>query len=231
MPEPDNLWEYIAPMKHLSLRRNIITAARSFAGLGLGVGAAGNVGVRVPGGLLITPSGVPYDELGPADIVQLTLDGTVASGRLAPSSEWRFHCDILARRSDVGAVVHAHSTFATAVACTRRDIPAFHYMIAVAGGDSIRCAPYATFGTAALSRLALRALAGRRACLLANHGQIALGADLAAALALAQEVEELARQYWLSQQLRRPVLLGGKEMEIILEKFKHYGRHPIRKRR
>ena len=218
-------------MKHLTQRRDIIATVRSFATLGLGVGSAGNVGVRVPGGLLITPSGVGYDELRPADIVQLSLEGDVIAGRLAPSSEWRFHCDIMARRDDMGAVVHVHSAFATAIACTRRDIPAFHYMIAVAGGDSIRCAPYATFGTAVLSRHALRALRDRRACLLANHGQIALGADLPAALAMAQEVEELARQYWLTQQLRRPVLLDGKEMAVILEKFKHYGRRPIGKRR
>ncbi len=218
-------------MKHAALRRTLIITARSFAGLGLGVGTAGNASVRVPGGLLITPSGVPYAELRPADVVELNPAGGVISGRLAPSSEWRFHCDILARRNDVGAVVHVHSAFATAIACTRRGIPAFHYMVAVAGGDSIRCAPYATFGTAALSRHALDALRGRQACLLANHGQIALGADLPGALAMAQEVEELARQYWLSQQLRRPVLLAGSEMAVVLGKFKHYGRRPIHKRR
>ncbi|OGT84480.1 MAG: fuculose phosphate aldolase [Gammaproteobacteria bacterium RIFCSPLOWO2_02_FULL_61_13] len=218
-------------MKHPVLRRDIIAAVRSFAGLGLGVGTAGNVSVRAPGGVLITPSGVPYSELRPADIVQLNPAGEVISGRLAPSSEWRFHCDILARRNDVGAIVHAHSAFATAIACTRRDIPAFHYMIAVAGGDSIRCAPYATFGTAALSQHALSALRGRQACLLANHGQIALGSNLTAALAMAQEVEELSRQYWLSKQLRRPVLLAGREMKLVLEKFKNYGRRPVQKRR
>ena len=218
-------------MKHLALRREIIATARSIAGLGLGVGTAGNVSARVPGGVLITPSGVPYAELRAADMVQLNLAGKVISGRLAPSSEWRFHCDILARRKDVGAVVHVHSAFATAIACTRRGIPAFHYMVAVAGGDSIRCAPYATFGTAALSRHALSALRGRQACLLANHGQITLGVDLPAALAMAQEVEELSRQFWLSQQLRRPVLLAGKEMAVVLEKFKNYGRRPYKKRR
>ena len=218
-------------MQHLTQRRDIIATVRSFTGLGLGVGSAGNVSVRVPGGLLITPSSVPYAELSPVDMVQLNLEGEVISGRLAPSSEWRFHCDILARRPDVGAVVHVHSAFATAAACTRRGIPAFHYMIAVAGGDSIRCAPYATFGSAALSRHALNALKDRRACLLANHGQIALGPNLRSALTMAQEVEELARQYWLSQQLRRPVLLGRKEMLIILEKFTHYGRRPTGKGR
>ncbi len=218
-------------MKHAALCRDIIATVRSFTSLGLGVGTAGNVSVRVAGGLLITPTGIPYEELRPVDIVQLDLQGNVTSGSLAPSSEWRFHCDILARREDVGTIVHVHSAFATAIACTRRDIPAFHYMVAVAGGDSIRCAPYATFGTAALSRHGLRALRDRHACLLANHGQIALGADLPAALAMAQEVEELARQYWLSQQLRQPVLLDRKEMKTIVEKFKHYGRRPTGKRR
>jgi L-fuculose-phosphate aldolase len=218
-------------MKHAALRRDLIAIVRSYSRFGLGVGTAGNASVRVPGGLLITPSGVPYAELRPADMVELDTAGEVISGRLAPSSEWRFHCDILGRRAEVGAVVHVHSAFATAVACTRRDIPAFHYMIAVAGGDSIRCAPYATFGTAALSRHALGALRGRQACLLANHGQIALGADLPAALAMAREVEELSRQYWLSQQLRRPVLLAGKEMIVVLEKFKNYGRRPRSQRR
>ncbi|MBI1733078.1 MAG: class II aldolase/adducin family protein [Gammaproteobacteria bacterium] len=218
-------------MKHLSLRRRIIAAARSFAPLGLGIGSAGNISARVSGGLLITPTGVPYPDLKPADIVHLTAQGDIVAGRLAPSSEWRFHCDILSARADANAVVHVHSPFAVAAACARRDIPAFHYMIAVAGGDSIRCARYATFGTAALSRQALRALHGRHACLLANHGQIALGADLPAAMALALEVEELAKQYWLSRLLARPVLLDTREMAIILEKFRHYGRRPHRKRR
>lgn len=212
-------------------RRHIIDTVRAFADLGLGVGTAGNVSVRVNGGLLITPTGVPYGELRPADIVTLNEDGTVRAGRLAPSSEWRFHCDILRTRRDAGAVVHVHSPHATAVACMRRDIPAFHYMVAVAGGDSIRCARYATFGTAALSRHAVRALDGRQACLLANHGQIALGGDLAAALAMAREVEELARQFWLASQLGRPVLLDRPEMKTVLQKFRHYGRKTVRKRR
>src|SRR5690606_5171568 len=197
-------------MKHSRLRREIIVAARSFTARGLGVGTAGNLSVRVAEGFLITPSGVPYDSLQPSDIVLLDPRGTVVSGSLAPSSEWRFHRDIYAKRPEAGAVVHVHSPYATAIACTRRDIPAFHYMVAVAGGDSIRCAAYATYGTGELSRNALRALAGRRACLLANHGLIALGADLRAALALAEEVEELARQYWLASQFARPVILGRK---------------------
>jgi L-fuculose-phosphate aldolase len=211
-------------MKHSRLRREIIVAARSFTARGLGVGTAGNLSVRVAEGFLITPSGVPYDSLRPSDIVLLDPRGTVVSGSLAPSSEWRFHRDVYAKRPEAGAVVHVHSPYATAIACTRRDIPAFHYMVAVAGGDSIRCAAYATYGTGELSRNALRALAGRRACLLANHGLIALGADLRAALALAEEVEELARQYWLASQFARPVILGRKEMQRVLERFRHYRR-------
>lgn len=211
-------------MKHSRLRREIIVAARSFTARGLGVGTAGNLSVRVAEGFLITPSGVPYDSLQPSDIVLLDPRGTVVSGSLAPSSEWRFHRDVYAKRPEAGAVVHVHSPYATAIACTRRDIPAFHYMVAVAGGDSIRCAAYATYGTGELSRNALRALAGRRACLLANHGLIALGADLRAALALAEEVEELARQYWLASQFARPVILGRKEMQRVLERFRHYRR-------
>jgi L-fuculose-phosphate aldolase len=218
-------------MKYLPLRRRIIATARAFAPLGLGVGCAGNVSARVRSGLLITPSGAPYDELAPADIVELGSGGARRSGRLAPSSEWRFHCDILAARPEVNAIVHVHSPFATALACARRDLPAFHYMVAVAGGDSIRCARYATFGTAALARNAVRALRGRRACLLANHGQIAVGTDLSAALALALEVEELAKQYLLAGLVARPVLLGKAEMQVILEKFTHYGRMPARNRR
>jgi L-fuculose-phosphate aldolase len=210
-------------MKHITIRRQIIRSTRAFAKSGLGVGTSGNISVRVPGGFLITPSGLPYEDTRPADIVLLDSAGRVRSGTLKPSSEWRFHRDIYDSRREVGAVVHVHSPFATALACTRRGIPAFHYMIAAAGGDSIRCAAYATYGSAALSRNALRALRGRRACLLANHGLIAIGADLRAAFQLAQEVEELARQYWIAKQGGRPVLLGAAEMKRVLRKFRDYG--------
>lgn len=211
-------------MRHAALRRKIIRAARSFAAADLGVGTAGNVSVRVRGGFLITPSGVPYADMRPRDLVVLDDDGDVRSGVLKPSSEWRFHRDIYASRTGVGAIVHVHSPFATAIACTRRDIPAFHYMVAVAGGNSIRCAAYATYGSAALSRNALRALRDRHACLLANHGVIATGTDLRAAFDLAIEVEELARQYWLAKQRGRPVLLDAAEMKTVLRKFRDYRR-------
>jgi L-fuculose-phosphate aldolase len=141
-----------------------------------------------------------------------------------PSSEWRFHRDILLARPEVGGIVHTHSRFATAFACLHQDIPAFHYMIAMAGGDSIRCSPYGLFGTQELSDHALRALAGRKACLLGNHGMIALGADLADALALAIEVESLCEQYWSALQLGEPYILSALQMAEVIEKFKGYGR-------
>ena len=144
-------------------------------------------------------------------------------GPLAPSVEWRFHRDILASRTDVGAIVHTHSRFATAFACLHREIPAFHYMIAIAGGDSIRCAPYALFGTQELSNHALKALQDRKACLLGNHGLIALGADLKKAVAVAIEVESLCEQYWTALQLGEPTILSLEQMQAVHEKFKTYG--------
>ena len=167
-------------------------------------------------------TGMAYESTQPVDIVAMTQDGTALGPRL-PSSEWRFHRDIYAARREVGAIVHAHSPFATSIACLGRDIPPFHYMIAVAGGKDIRCAAYATFGTQQLSDHALCALEGRKACLLANHGMIAVGASLTAALALAVEVEALAEQYWRALQIGPPNLLSDAEMEIVLEKFRTYG--------
>lgn len=208
-------------MKHLRLRRELIATARRMNALGINQGTSGNVSARIAGGLLITPSGVAYEAMTPADLVEMKFDGAWRCPRAGrrPSSEWRFHLDILRARPEFGAVVHSHATNATALACLRREIPAFHYMVAVAGGDSIRCAPYATFGSAALSENALAALAGRRACLLANHGLIAAGADLAAALALAVEVETLAAQYCRALQVGAPKLLSRAEMRRVLAKF------------
>ncbi|MBI2993897.1 MAG: class II aldolase/adducin family protein [Gammaproteobacteria bacterium] len=214
-------------MQHLQLRKEIIHTARSFMPLGLGVGTAGNVSGRVRDGFLITPSGVAYGRLRPAHLVLMAGSGAVRGGALKPSSEWRFHRDIYAARPEVRAIVHVHSPFATAIACTRRGIPAFHYMVAVAGGDSIRCAPYATFGTQALSSRAVRALRQRSSCLLANHGQIALGEDLPSALKVALEVEELAKQYWLANLFAKPVTLGRREMRKIVGKFRNYGRQGV----
>ena len=193
---------------------------------GLSPGKSGNVSTRHDSGMLVTPSGIPYDRLTPDDIVFVALDGTVPAGQRAPSSEWHFHLAIYRARPDAGAVVHAHSLNATALACLRRDIPAFHYMVAVAGGPSIRCADYATFGTEDLARNAVQALDGRKACLLGNHGQIALGADLDAAFDLAREVEALAAQYRAALQVGNPILLDDAEMARVLEKFKTYGKQP-----
>jgi L-fuculose-phosphate aldolase len=203
-------------------RRALLAAARKLAAQGMMPGTSGNVSVRVDEGLLITPSGVPYDLLEPAGLVELDADG-VPLGHGRPSTEWRLHRDLLRARPEVGAIVHCHPPFGTALACVRRDIPAFHYMIAVAGGSTIRCATYATFGTAELARNALAALEGRRACLLANHGTVALGATLDAAVRLAVEVEVLAEQYWRALQIGAPVILDDDEMRRVHERFKGYG--------
>jgi L-fuculose-phosphate aldolase len=208
-----------------ALRAEIIATAIRMNASGINRGKSGNVSARTATGFLITPTGLTYESLQPEDIVAVTLAGTASGSRL-PSSEWRFHRDIYAACSEAGAIVHAHSSFATSLACLGRDIPAFHYMVAVAGGKDIRCAPYATFGTQDLSDAALTALAGRRACLLANHGMIAMGPSLEAALALAIEVEALAEQYWRALQIGEPNLLSDAEMDVVLEKFKHYGQQP-----
>ena len=212
----------MARLKHAALRQSIIDSCREMNALGINQGTSGNISARVEGGFLITPSGVPYDEMSPDQMVEMDLDGGHRDGQ-KPSSEWRMHGDIYRGRPEAGAVVHTHATFCTALACLHREIPAFHYMVAVAGGASIRCADYATFGTQALSDNMLRALEGRRACLLANHGMICFGPDLKKTLALAVEVETLARQYWHASQAGEPVLLSEVEMKRVLERFKSYG--------
>ncbi|HET9747864.1 MAG TPA: class II aldolase/adducin family protein, partial [Casimicrobiaceae bacterium] len=174
-----------------ALRLAVVASAREMNALGINRSKSGNVSVRARDGFLVTPSALPYDRTEAEDVVFVAADGT-PHGRRRPSSEWRFHRDIYAARADVHAIVHTHSPFATTLACLDRAIPAFHYMVAVAGGDDIRCAPYATFGTQALSDHAVQALADRKACLLSHHGMIALGASLDDALALAVEVETLA---------------------------------------
>jgi L-fuculose-phosphate aldolase len=206
----------------MSARQALIAAARRMNALGINQGKSGNLSQRTRGGFLVTPTGMAYDTLTPADIVPMRFDGTYRGKRL-PSSEWRFHRDILAARPEVNAIIHTHAMFATTLACLGREIPPFHYMIAVAGGDTIRCAPYATFGTEELSRHAVAALRDRKACLLANHGMIAVGADLDSALALAVEVETLAAMYWRALQVGKPKLLGRAEMKRVIEKFKTYG--------
>lgn len=209
------------PPERLALRRKVIATARAMNGLGINQGSSGNVSARAGKGFLITPSALPYDRTTPADIVAVGLDGK-AAGKRRPSSEWRFHRDIYAAREDAGAVVHSHAVHATALACLRKPIPRFHYMVAMAGGENIRCAPYATYGTQELSDHALAALEGRRACLLANHGLIALGKDLDAALALAVEVETLAHQYLAALAAGEPKLLTKKQIAEALAKFADY---------
>lgn len=210
------------------LRQDIIAACLAMNAQGINQGTSGNVSARHRKAMLITPSGVPYEDLTPADIVAMPFEGDDGAydGRLAPSSEWRFHLDIMRARPEVGAIVHTHSTYATALAICGEEIPAVHYMIAAAGGPTIRVAPYATYGTEALSKNALKALAGRNACLLANHGVIATGPSLQRALWLAGEVEALAKQYVLARSLGKARVLPDDEIARVVEKFKSYGPRP-----
>jgi L-fuculose-phosphate aldolase len=215
-----------AGIHEAALREAVVATALAMNARGINRGKSGNVSARLQAdgfdGFLITPTGLPYAETTPDDIVAMTLAGDVRGKRL-PSSEWRFHRDIYRARPDANAVVHTHAPFATTLACLHRGIPAFHYMVAVAGGRDIRCAPYATFGTQELSDHALAALVDRKACLLANHGMIALGPTLDAALALAVEVETLAEMYWRALQIGDPQPLPEAEMDVVLEKFRTYG--------
>ena len=210
-------------MAELQFRKQIIATALRMNSLGVNRGKSGNVSARWKDGFLVTPSGLRYEETKPTDIV--FMDGkATANGKRPPSSEWRFHFDIYHGKSEVNAVVHTHSSFATTLACLGMAVPAFHYMVAVAGGNSIRCAPYATFGTQTLSDHALRALNGRKACLLGNHGMIATGESLENALALAVEIEALCEQYWRALQIGQPTVLSDDEMAVVVEKFKTYNR-------
>lgn len=213
-----------APVKDKKLREGVIAGCRELVHRRLAFGTSGNVGIRRDGrSFFVSPTGMPYDALEPEDIPLMDLDGNWF-GRRRPSSEWRFHRDIFRSRAEVGAIVHTHSPKATSLACTGRGIPAFHYMVAVAGGSDIRCAPYHTFGTEELSSAAVAALRGRRACLLANHGVIAVGNDLPAALALAGEVEYLAGQYCTALALGKARILNESEMDRVVEKFRTYGK-------
>lgn len=215
-----------AALEHLEERRELIETCRRMNALGINQGSSGNASLRVGERILITPSGLAYDEIEPEDVVSLAFDGSYTSpnGNRRPSSEWHFHRDILVARPEFDAVVHTHGIAVATLACMGLEIPAFHYMVAVAGGDSIRCAPYATFGTEALSHHAVAALEGRKACLLANHGQIACGQSLKRALALAVEVETLAQMYWRVLQIGRPKVLPSAEMQVVIGRFsKGYG--------
>lgn len=213
------------PVTDSDLRVDIIDTALKMNSLGINQGKSGNVSARTDDGFLITPTGVPYEDTQPGQIVAMGMDGQFA-GPTLPSSEWRFHRDIYAARPDIAAIVHTHAAFCTTLACMDRAIPPFHYMVAAAGGSDIRCAPYATFGSQELSDHAVSALAGRHACLLSHHGMIACGSTLAKALALAVEVESLARMYWQALQIGTPTLLSEVEMAVVLGKFAHYGQQP-----
>ena len=228
------------PATESDARRSLVEACLRMNSLGINQGKAGNASLRwdrgAKPGLLITPSALAYEAMSADDVVWLSLESghgddgpdgpRSVDGARQPSSEWRMHRDAYASRPDTGAVVHSHAVFASTLACSarvqREGIPAFHYMVAVAGGCDIRCARYATFGTQALSDSALDALRERRACLLANHGLLALGESLDAVLALAVEVEALARMYWQVLQLGHPVVLDAAQMREVIERFASY---------
>jgi L-fuculose-phosphate aldolase len=212
-------------MDHEAERRAIIEACRNMNRLGLVKGTSGNISFRAGDGLLISPTGMEYDALEPRHIVPLRWDGSF-EGAVEPSSEWRFHRDLLLARPDLNAVVHTHSKHATAVGILGRDIPAIHYIIAAAGGHDVRCAPYETFGTPELAARVVTAMEGRLACLLAHHGAITAGVTLAAAMALALTLEELAEQYLLLLPLGEPPVLPRDEMDRVVAKFATYGRQP-----
>ena len=207
-------------MNEADLRQQVVDTARALNASGINQGTSGNVSARIAGGLLITPTSLPYEQMQPGDLVALDLQGQpLHDHQRRPSSEWRLHADILRQRPEAQAVVHCHSTSATALACHGRGIPAFHYMVAVAGGVDVRCAAYALFGTQAFSDLALAALAGRQAALLAQHGQVTLATSLPQALRLAIEVETLARMYLQALQLGEPPVLDAAQMAAVQQQF------------
>ena len=211
------------PEAETALRRAVVEAAQAMSREGLSPGRSGNVSARLTGGILITPTGLPYESLTPEQIVLVHDDGAAPAGALLPSSELPLHRAVYEARPEAGSVVHCHSMNATALACAGKPIPAFHYMVAVAGGVDIPLAPYATFGTPALAAAVAATLADRRACLLAHHGQIACGKDLAAALDLAREVEVLAAQYIKTLQIGGGPILGAAAMAEVMAKFRTYG--------
>ncbi len=206
----------------LSIRTSIVEALQSMARLGINKGTSGNISVRGEAGFYVSPTGIAYAGMTPDQVVFMNWDGTY-EGDILPSSEWRFHRDILQARADLNAVVHTHSTSATAVSILERDIPAIHYVVASAGGNSIRCAKYETFGTAELGDAILVAMKDRRGCLLAHHGSVAGGVNLGKAMALAVTIEEMAALYLACLPLGTPPTLSDEEMVRVLEKFKTYG--------
>lgn len=215
----------MARAAYKAIADKIIWVCREMNRLGINQGTSGNVSARVPDGFLITPSGLGYDNMTAEQIVEMDLDGGYR-GDLLPSSEWRMHQAIYAGRPEAQAVLHAHPTHATALSSLRESIPAFHYMVGVAGGIDIRCADYATFGTQALSDHMLAALRDRSACLLANHGMICFATTLEKVLGLAVEVESLSRQYLEARHVGEPVVLSAAQMDEVLQRFQTYGKQP-----
>jgi L-fuculose-phosphate aldolase len=213
----------MSKLKHKDLRKKVISICKEMNAIGINQGTSGNVSVRTESGFLITASGVPYDKMKPHHIVEMDLEGGYY-GDVLPSVEWRMHRDILLKRPEANAVVHVHSTHAAALSSLRRDIPPFHYMIGVGGGNSIRVAEYAEYGTEELSKAMLKAMEARSACLLANHGQICFGPNLDKALWLAVEVEALCHQYWVASLIGKPVMMSEAEMTSVLKRFPTYGK-------
>ena len=215
------------PIADLQLRTEMVDICRRMNSSGINQGTAGNLSARIDGGFLITPTSLPYERMGPEDIVEMDFDGTYA-GKHRPSSEWRFHRDILKNRRDIDVVLHCHSVYATTLAVHHKNIPSFHYMTGVAGGTDIRCSPYATFGTQQLSDNALEALEDRLACLLGQHGQISLGKNLEHALWLAIEVETLSRLYVQALTIGDPPILSDEEMGRVIQQMRQmsYGQAP-----
>jgi L-fuculose-phosphate aldolase len=204
------------------VRRALVEAVQRLDALELNRGSTGNASLRVEGGLLITPTGANPSRLQPQDLAVIDHDGTF-HGPWQPSSEWHFHHAIYAARPDVGAVVHTHSTYATALACHGRALPPFHYMVAVAGADEVPCVPYHTFGTEALSQAVRGALQDRNACLMANHGMVACAETMARAITIATEIESLCQSYLAALVLGEPPHLSRDEMAVVIRKFKTYG--------
>ncbi len=212
-------------LKYLDLRREVIETCLKMNAEGINQGTSGNVSVRTDEGFLITASGIAYEKMKPAHVVEMDLEGRYR-GEYLPSTEWRMHMDIFCARPEAKAIVHVHSPYATALACLHKDVPAFHYMIGVTGGTSLRVSGYAEFGTQDLSDTMLKALEARTACLLANHGQICFGPSLSKALWLAGEIETLCHQYWAACLAGKPVLLEEAQMVSVLKRFKTYAKQP-----
>ena len=206
-----------------ALRKLAVSAVRKLDAIGMNRGSTGNLSLRRGDGMLITPTGMGADDLRPQDLVWLGHDDTLI-GDWQPSSEWHFHRAIYLARPDLQAVVHTHSVHATALACLRRPLPSFHYMVAVAGGDSVPCIPYHLFGTEALSRAVAAAMADRLACLMAHHGLVAAGTSLAQAMKVAIEIESLCEVYLKLLAVGEPALLSAAQMAAVLRKFRGYGR-------